>query len=237
MPYGRKRYNRRRVSRRFNKRRFPARTSSKFRKGFKRRVLSALHNRPRPELKFSQIAAIATPTPAGTPNITFFTGLAQGISTSQRIGGRLELKKLSIRFIHYTEEDTVTPENNYIDHVIRVVIVRLKTRASSSAVPTLTTMYDSSTEVAVSMPWIKTAVQSRATLFKILYDRQWRLNHQNGPQSKAGMIRLKLRNRKVQYEGTASSDNNYGSIVMYVWSSTVGLTSMEYLSRLRYSDV
>lgn len=199
----------------------------KRRMSFKSGVLRALHNRPKPEGKFTEHTDSITLTTADTPQTLLFTDIAQSDGVIDRIGNRIEPKKLTLRYRTSTSNTTAGVENH-----IRVVIIRIKDRFGSGSLPTWATLFNATNVLGMPMP---KNYEAAKTNYRILWDKTFNL-YPGSTNFHSGMIRIKFKGIKCFYDGPLSTAIHNNMIAMYIINNLTGINGWTINGFFRYVD-
>lgn len=237
MPYGRRFKRRRFTRRRYGRRRFSRR------RGFKRGVLRALHNRPKPEWKWENDTAIIVPTAALSPATYSIGDVAQGDGPSERTGGRIELKKLILQIIVLPNIAATTVHSTTLQTNIqcRLDLVRVFDQYTNAAPPSFTRFFTSGTTISQVKP-ITAADRGRGRVI-------WSKRILVAPSAEDGSFNIltagrmswfkktiRFRNSKIIFDGALATSVRRGGLVLYIatdWDSGIEL---HVNSMLKFTD-
>lgn len=182
------------------------------------------------DLKFS-----LTSTDVYNPSITQLSGIAQGVSDSQRVGDSVKPTSLDIRGNIYASV------NGALGQTIRIIVFQWRPSLGSYA-PSLSAILNNGSTTDGYQPFYQLNRDTRSQ-YKILADRTYMLlgsTYASGQQtSLAGKyvhLKMKLKQPKIQWQA-ASTTNQMNGLYMVILSDT-GVTEMSsnFVSRLMYYD-
>ena len=168
-------------------------------------------------------------------NITFLNGVATGTDFNTRVGRKILMKSILIRYQWYPL--TSTSDSN--GDVARILVVYDSQPNGSATNPVITDFLQTASYLSPNN-------LNNRTRFKVLYDKTltmeaWTMSAgalvNGGPRPRAGTIYKKLSHEAI-YNGTGSTVGTIqeGAIFFVVIPATNATTGLIFNSRIRFTD-
>lgn len=235
--------------RRFRKRKFGRRK----RLGFKRGVLRALHNRPKPELKWNQQTHNRTNWSAATPATMVLTNpIDTGDLPSDRVGNTITIKKVICMFRIYSTNSAVFNQNN--NTLLRMTLFRFKEYVNPAALPNYANLMTTTTgsNLAFIRPRNYSDVNNPQATSRVIWDKMMTVKPMTiatvgAPAGSTAVTRFngtdayfkkiwRFKNLRVQWNGAVGNDPHKGALVLYCNISDTNYVTIDLNTMIRFTD-